>query len=424
MTVTPVPSQFGTGVVRVIVTDTNGASASVSFKLTVNPVNHPPTLDPISNLAIAEDAGLQYVVLRGITSGARNENQNLLVTASHNNPGLITNLSVSYMSGDNAGLLTFDTGPEAAGSALITVFVNDGAGSNSTVSQTFTVTVLPVNDPPALTVIPDQVVNEDTAAGPIAFTVGDEETSNLVVTATSLNAGLVPAANITLGGAGINRTLTLLPATNQSGSAAIVVTADDGAASTSTTFVLRVRPVNDPPTMDAPGDWVVQQDAAQQTIPLTGISAGPPDEHQGLTISAVSSNPGLIPTPIIQYTSPSSNGTLMFRPAPNRSGSALITLSLRDDGGTVNGGQDTATFGFRITVTPSAPPALQITRFGNTNRLSILTLAGPVYKLEYKDSLSSALWLPLSTIPGTGAIGVVLDVTGPASSRFYRVRIE
>src|SRR5438034_3919923 len=34
--------------------------------LTVNPVNDPPTLNPISDVIINENAGMQYVVLSGI----------------------------------------------------------------------------------------------------------------------------------------------------------------------------------------------------------------------------------------------------------------------------------------------------------------------------------------------------------------------
>src|SRR2546422_3913799 len=44
-----------------------------SSDLTVNFVNQPPTLDPISDLTINEDASLQTVNLTGISSGPRSE---------------------------------------------------------------------------------------------------------------------------------------------------------------------------------------------------------------------------------------------------------------------------------------------------------------------------------------------------------------
>jgi VCBS repeat-containing protein len=48
------------------------------------------------------------------------------------------------------------------------------------------------------------------------------------------------------------------------------------------------------------------------------------------------------------------SGTLTFTPAPNASGSAVIGVTVQDDGGTLNGGSDTsATHTFTITVVPS-----------------------------------------------------------------------
>src|SRR3989441_960759 len=49
---------------------------------------------------------------------------------------------------------------------------------------------------------------------------------------------LVPAANIVLGGSGANRTVTMTPALNQSGTATIPVTVSDGSLTASDSFVL------------------------------------------------------------------------------------------------------------------------------------------------------------------------------------------
>jgi hypothetical protein len=51
---------------------------------------------------------------------------------------------------------------------------------------------------------------------------------------------LVPDANIVLGGSGASRTVTVTPASNQSGSATITLTVSDGTASSTDTFVLTV----------------------------------------------------------------------------------------------------------------------------------------------------------------------------------------
>ena len=70
------------------------------------------------------------------------------------------------------------------------------------------------NTAPTISDIADQTTPVNTAEGPLAFTVGDAETAagSLTVTGSSSNTTLVPNANITFGGAGANRTVTVTPA--------------------------------------------------------------------------------------------------------------------------------------------------------------------------------------------------------------------
>src|SRR5208283_5100246 len=75
-------------------------SNEVSYSVPTNSVsvNQPPTLNPINNLTINENAGLQTVNLYGITSGAANQNQILTVTATSGNTNLVPNPNVNYTS--------------------------------------------------------------------------------------------------------------------------------------------------------------------------------------------------------------------------------------------------------------------------------------------------------------------------------------
>lgn len=92
------------------------------------------------------------------------------------------------------------------------------------------------------------VVQESATSGLVTFQVGDAETgaNGVTVTATSDNQTSVPNANITLGGNGSSRTVSVT-ATATSGLANIALTASDGVLSSST--VLQVR-VNAPPKLD------------------------------------------------------------------------------------------------------------------------------------------------------------------------------
>jgi hypothetical protein len=104
---------------------------------------------------------------------------------------------------------------------------------------------------PYISDIADQTTNEDTSTAAISFMVDDEAVplQDLIITAESSNTMLAPVANISFGGSGANRTITIQPAPSQYGSATITVTVDNGSQTSSDTFVLTVNAVNDPPTV-------------------------------------------------------------------------------------------------------------------------------------------------------------------------------
>lgn len=114
----------------------------------VTPPNQPPTLAPIANITIAQNAGRKTLVLSGITSGSALEAQPLTVTATSSAPGLVPNPQVTYESPSAVGYLSFAPVRDASGTANITVVVNDGQASNNLAVRSFTVTVQPVT--PAL----------------------------------------------------------------------------------------------------------------------------------------------------------------------------------------------------------------------------------------------------------------------------------
>ncbi|MDZ7721807.1 MAG: right-handed parallel beta-helix repeat-containing protein [candidate division KSB1 bacterium] len=87
-----------------------------------------------------------------------------------------------------------------------------------------------LNSPPEISDIPDQTGQENSDIGPLDFSVFDTQTDaySLIVTASSNNQTLIPDANISLGGSGEDRSITLTPAADQSGEAVITVTVEDG----------------------------------------------------------------------------------------------------------------------------------------------------------------------------------------------------
>ena len=230
------------------------------------------------------------------------------------------------------------------GPATITVTVNDGFNS---VTETFDITVTPVNDLPTISAIADVITNEDTATGPIAFTVGDLETplDSLTITATSNNQALVPDGNIVLGGSGANRTLNVTPAANANGGpATITLTVSDGTVSVTETFDVNVTPVNDPPTISAIADVITSEDTTTEPIAFTLSDIDTP--VGSLTVTATSNNQAIVPDANITLTGSGANRALHITPAPNANGGpTTITV-------TVNDGTDSVTETFGVTVTP------------------------------------------------------------------------
>src|SRR3989442_650651 len=114
-----------------------------------------------------------------------------------------------------------------SGSATITITVADPEGASA--SSSFLLTVNPVNGPPTISSLADQSTDEDTPTAAISFSIGDVESTagSLTVTGHSSNQGLVPDGNIVFGGGGPNRTFTIMPAANQSGTATITITVAD-----------------------------------------------------------------------------------------------------------------------------------------------------------------------------------------------------
>ncbi len=341
----PMTNSFGAAIITVTVNDgaaTNN-SVSLSFTVTVNPVNQPPTLNALSDLAINENDGTQTITLSGITSGATNENQSLTLSATSSNPGLTPVPTIDYSSPNDSGSLSFIPMPNSFGAAIITVTVNDGAATNNIVARSFTLTVNPVNQPPTLNALSDLAINENDGPQTIALsgiTSGaTNENQNLTLSATSSNPGLTPVPTIDYTSPNDSGSLSFTPMPNSFGAAIITVTVNDGAATNNIvtrSFTLTVNPVNQPPTLNSLSNLTINENAGAQTINLSGITSGAPNENQNLTLTATSSNPGVVPVPTLNYTSPHTTGSLRFSPRTNAFGSALITVTVNDGQATNN----------------------------------------------------------------------------------------
>jgi len=111
---------------------------------------------------------------------------------------------------------------------------------------------------------------------------------------------------------------------------------------------------NQSPTLNALPNITINESAGLQTVNLAGITSGATNETQTLSVTATSSNPGLIPNPTINYISPASTGSLTFTPVALAFGSATLTVTV-NDGGTSNN-IVTRTFTVTVNQLPTISP--------------------------------------------------------------------
>jgi uncharacterized repeat protein (TIGR01451 family) len=421
--VTPAAGQSGVANITVRVTDAAGAMARAAFVLTVIPPNEPPTLDPIADVLLPESAGLRNITLTGIRAGvSSSENQVLAVTASSSHLGLLPHPTIDYTSPNALGTLTLAPTPGSNGVATVVVTVNDGQNQSNLFSRSFIVTV---NAAPTLSPLADRQTLED---GPVLvpFSIADLETpaSDLGVAVASSNTNLVSETGLLVSGAGADRTLTVTPRPNESGQATLTVVVGDGSANwRSNRFVLIVTPVNDAPTLAPISQLALAENAGARTIDLAGISAGPPNEIQTVSLSAVSDNPAVVPHPTVSYLNGSSTGTLTLTPTTNATGLATMIVTVQDSGDTLHGGTNQFSRQFVVTVGGAPIPVLAIGRVGEVIALAFDTVNAVHYVIEYTGSLSAPEWLTLTTVTGTGGRVTVPDATVTGSQRFYRLRL-
>jgi len=246
-----------------------------------------------------------------------------------------------------------------------------------------------VNDAPSFTPGADPSVNEDSglqislgwataiSAGPVDESA--QIVSFLIGTDNDALFSVTPAINSSTGN------LTFTPATNEFGTAQVNVTLlDNGGTanggqnmSAAQVFTITTNAVNDVPSFVIGTDQIVDEDSGAHSIPgwATSLSAGPSNESsQTLSFPVSTDNDALFSSlPAVSAT-----GELSFNPAPNMNGSATVSVSIQDSGGTLNGGVDTSTAQtFLITVNPvnDAPQVSTYAKTGLRNRPLIFSIA-------------------------------------------------
>jgi len=383
-------------------------------------VNNPPTLNPLADLTIDEDAPQQTIALSGISNGGE-PGQAVTITAVSSDPTLLPNPTIAYFSPTSTGTLRLKPALDAFGTCTITVTASDGQAQNGTITRSFRVTVNPVNDAPTLDPIPDVVITTVEPGGKrldmnLSGISSGAANENQVLSLSSVVSLNDP--NIVAGGYTSGFTYTS-PATTGSYQltiyisggaprllATVTVTISDGQPSNSTltrTFRVYYNPggagtniPSSPPTLDAIADLTANRSLITQLpVALTGITDGNPSQVLSLTVTAVSSDPDLVSVGALSYTSPAATGSLPYVISSTRGGTATVSVTV-SNGQPQNG---SILRSFRVTV----PGAAVVTATAGA-------AGSPTFSL-YPNPAPGGRFAVVSPVAGTLDV-TVLDLTG------------
>jgi uncharacterized repeat protein (TIGR01451 family) len=372
-------------------------NAGSNIVFTLNLTNLGP--ETASNVALTNTlpAGMNFISANASQGTATN-----LTTLVTYAPGTLTNGARATLT----IIAAASTGGAKTNSATVTSAALDPQPANNSAKAGVVINAFPTISPMA-----NATTNEDFNLGPLAFIIGDAETaaSSLVMTGESSNTNLVPAANIVFGGVGSNRTITLIPAANQQGSATITLTVDDGLAVTNRFFVATFNSLNDAPVLDPLPDRTVH---AGTLIQFTNSAADVDIPGDLLTFSlAAGAPPAATLTP--------TTGVFTWLTSDADTGvTNSITVEVTDSGAPPL--NDSATF---HAIVAARPLIYSIETTSNFVTLIWSAIEGQGYRLQTNATLRTPAWGDIE--PDVIATGTAATNAAPLdqTETYFRVRV-
>ena len=312
---TAAANQFGSGTVEVTATG-GGISVSSTLSLTVTSVLDPPeVISPLGTMEIFEDQqGIPSLNLDDHFTDMDGEALNYTFTAA---PADLVNITLSGSS------LSFDTIANVTGTVLVTVTANNAAGD--TISDTLTIDITPIPDPPVRIAFPPPVVFDEDQPGALptvdlSTLYFDPDTPDLIYTIVNN----LPAGRVTASISG--SILSFGTILDQNGAATVEITVSDGnqTASLNTIVNVDVVPTNDAPRNDVPlPNIIVDEDTAAPTSTNLSTAFTDPD-GDALSYSLVSVSPtGVIDVAVV-------GSQVEYSTILNQFGAATVTVQATD----------------------------------------------------------------------------------------------
>lgn len=434
-------------------------------------VNDPPTITVPSTQTTNEDTNKTITGLEIVDEDE--DDQTVTLSVSSGGLTLASTTGLTFASGDgtndasmefsgsfanvNAALdgMTFVPPSNYSGTATITIETSDG--ENDPVSDTFNVTVTPVNDAPTLSVPGTQSGTEDTNKTLPAITVADvDNPASLSVTITQTNgtfhlastsgitfdSGSNGSASMTFHGSitNLNNALngaSVHPTADYNGAVVTSVSVSDGVASpVSSDITVNFASVNDPPVLTVPGTQSGTEDTDKN---LTGFNIVDVD-HTNVTVTLSSTNSTFtLATTTGLTTASGGNGTnawsfsgtktncinglnsMAVTPAANFNGAAVLTVAVSDG---TDSDSDTVTINFAAAndapvITVPSPVNTEIDSPVNITGLTIADVDGNSQTVTLSvehGTLTLASTTGLTFVSGDGSDDVSMEFSGTVAN--------
>src|SRR5262249_17860078 len=129
----------------------------------------------------------------------------------------------------------------------------------------------------------------------------------------------------------------------------------------------------------------------------------------------------LVPNPTVAYNSPNSFGSLTVSLASAASGSATITVTVQDNGGTANNGQNAVTRMFTVNVAAGLPE-LEIVQWTGQGKL-YWSVHAVGFVLESRDSLiTTGGWSVVTEPPTVEGERFTVTLPDTGTAKYFRLR--
>ncbi len=162
-------------------------------------------------------------------------------------------------------------------------------------------------------------------------------------------------------------------------------------------------------------------------LTVTGITAAN-KAYDGTTTATINTSAarlnGVITADLGNVTLATSGATGAFAD-PSVGTNKLVTISGLTLSGSAAGNYALTQPTTTADIVPIAPPIVaNLTLLGQAFSVSVSTVTGPNYTLEYKNAFTDTVWTAGQTLPGTGGTVTLTDAKATNAMRFYRVRVE